>query len=1650
MSANGSLTVSPVHTTTYTLTATGTGGTPKAGTGVYVGNTGEYAYGDPTPAEQAHLEAINHARLNPEAEALRLGIDLNEGLPPGTISAEPKQPLAFNARILLAARLHSMDMIDQQYFSHDSIDERTFEDRINEIGYDVAFPGENIAYDTSHDPLDEINTVLGFHDTFFIDEGFEGRGHRSNILNNNYKEIGLGTAPGSCWEYPYCYMFTCDFAASSWDSGPFLLGVVYDDQNSDGIYTAGEGISNVDIVITGSGDQTYTASAGGYALPLFPGNYTVKATLPDGSYEATRQITIADRNVKVDFQLRDFDFVPPTVSISASPQLIGLGGASTLSWASTNADSASIDQGIGSVSIDGSTTVSPAATTTYTITVIGPGGSDSAAVTVEYEPLLTVRVISPQDGAVLYSSHVTVCGQVNYNTSTVTVNGLYALVSNGAFTAEEVTLGEGENTIAAIAQKQAETATNTITVTYVVDNTPPNIEITSPLDAATVTTPTITISGAIDDLSAFVTVNGADATTENGVFTARINLVAGSNTITAVATDLAQNEGTNIITVTLDTNVATLTGTVADAITGDPLEGVNVTVIDTSMTQTDMTGITGEFTIAGITLGPVEITATLAGYVKKSVQTNFPANEIYALDIVLYSVSATATVNGIITNAKTLQPEPHVDITVEGYEISGMTGPDGIFTLTEVPMGTQSFKVFKEDFVKNTITVDITEDPYQLDLVFPNINGVAYPAEIDTTFNGIVYDAVTGRTLEGAVIKVFGLDLSTTSGAEGEFTLSGLPPGPRPLIAMAPDYEAVIMRPTVVPGADDTFDFHLPPMTKGLITGIVTDIDTGEPIRYATIEVEEDGLLASCSEADGTYQLVGVPAGTYNVTITHPEYLSTLSNNIVVFDQMPATLDITLNRRPETGSLEGAITDKDTGDPVVGAILQAEGTVITGSTDSTGYYHLSGLPSGLVTLAINAAGYSPTIRTTAVVADKDYSITTTTAADFKLNAGDSTPPDSISELITATDGGTIESPDRRFMLVIPPGALSNDAIVTLMAPGDGPTVSSGDELTVDPELGLSDIKAIGRMTQVVVEPAAPEDEIPTVQGWILVSGRYFEAEVDEFEIAENSIFPYYWDGTNWTVMRIKPYESAVDRINNLSLSVVDISTTETGNLITGQLGSRTPIMLASLDDHIPNLGLAIKYLYMLGGKLLLPTSDPAPNVTIYDKEDLRESTEDNNHDPVMPAEGSDTHPNPNALPVMVVSGWNPLSTLFNVEGDNPNFPKTGSSRYYYMLKDLLDATNGVYRTLFVASNSRAGMVSIANDMVGKYKAENICGMPVPDDDKSGKFPYIDALGFSMGGLIVRNYQVFTRDIHNGVIIGTPNHGTFEFLDNFPFLYVLGFLPEEIKHWSPGTADLLAYDDRKSPFWSGNPRLHRLNTNPAGIPRADLSLIAGTDSGLLGGLYLPLPNDMIVPLESVFFRTSDPDDEEWRSLVEIERPNKKYEYGFGFNHFNFGDKDFRIKDNVEVKDAILHGLSDWVVAELIQSQVAGHPDSNYVQYAEFEVEVQYNVFEENDSEVREYRDYNCVVLVIYGQDENDQWHIAGYADAEGDITYSVPIQGNSQNIADPLTPSANIYYPEETQIKRVEFAFMPWKRTPDGRHIPPKVPLEPDPNFGLPQ
>jgi uncharacterized protein YkwD len=91
------------------------------------------------------------------------------------------QPLRMDDRLTAAARGHSADMAARGYFDHTTPEGVSFADRITKAGYRWMAAAENIAKG-QRDPASVMNSWMN------------SPGHRTNILNCGYKDIGVGLA----------------------------------------------------------------------------------------------------------------------------------------------------------------------------------------------------------------------------------------------------------------------------------------------------------------------------------------------------------------------------------------------------------------------------------------------------------------------------------------------------------------------------------------------------------------------------------------------------------------------------------------------------------------------------------------------------------------------------------------------------------------------------------------------------------------------------------------------------------------------------------------------------------------------------------------------------------------------------------------------------------------------------------------------------------------------------------------------------------------------------------------------------------------------------------------------------------------------------------------------------------------------------------------------------------------------------------------------------------------------------------------------------------------------------------------------------------------------------------------------------------------
>jgi serralysin len=227
------------------------------------------------------------------------------------------QPLAFDGDLNESAELHSDWMLDFDKFSHTGANGSSAGDRMAAAGYRFYGSwtwGENVAWMSARSPSGWQDEALGLHTNLM-----NSSGHRANILNANFREIGIGFETGDYKGYNAA-MLTENFAKTG--GNPFLTGVAFDDKDGDRFYDVGEALGGVTVTVTNTSTgqvlSTQAGVAGGYELELAAGTYKVTFAAT-GFSSQTSTVTIGSKNVKA-------DWIDPAAASTGTPVIYGTAG----------------------------------------------------------------------------------------------------------------------------------------------------------------------------------------------------------------------------------------------------------------------------------------------------------------------------------------------------------------------------------------------------------------------------------------------------------------------------------------------------------------------------------------------------------------------------------------------------------------------------------------------------------------------------------------------------------------------------------------------------------------------------------------------------------------------------------------------------------------------------------------------------------------------------------------------------------------------------------------------------------------------------------------------------------------------------------------------------------------------------------------------------------------------------------------------------------------------------------------------------------------------------------------------------------------------------------------------------------------------------
>lgn len=285
--------------------------------------------GDPTAREIQILEYMNRARADAVAESTRLQTSGDADVVSATTFfrvsfplmttqfaalTRTVPPLAMNAKLLAAARLHSQDMLNMVFQGHTS---SAFPPWPNRPGDSTATRVARQGYvrsDLNENVYAYAKSAWHSHAAFNIDWGGSvatggmqtPASHRLAIHNANLREAGIGVVVGSKTSGTNTVgpiLVTHDLATQAGGGLPLITGVTYNDITGNGFYDQGEGLGGVRVDVDGSSYYAVSSTHGTYAVPV-PTNGAYQVTFwPPNAPPVRRGVTVVNsNNVKVDYR----------------------------------------------------------------------------------------------------------------------------------------------------------------------------------------------------------------------------------------------------------------------------------------------------------------------------------------------------------------------------------------------------------------------------------------------------------------------------------------------------------------------------------------------------------------------------------------------------------------------------------------------------------------------------------------------------------------------------------------------------------------------------------------------------------------------------------------------------------------------------------------------------------------------------------------------------------------------------------------------------------------------------------------------------------------------------------------------------------------------------------------------------------------------------------------------------------------------------------------------------------------------------------------------------------------------------------------------------------------------------------------------------
>ncbi len=221
---------------------------------------------------------------------------------------------------------------------------------------------------------------------------------------------------------------------------------------------------------------------------------------------------------------------------------------------------------------------------------------------------------------------------------------------------------------------------------------------------------------------------------------------------------------------TLTSLTGSISGTVRDSETSEPLAGATVSVIVGTVTVTATTNVNGTFMIPGLAAGSYSLNASLEGFNSVTISDIIVESGVHTTGIDFQLTEKSTRIYGVVKAGTFLIPG--VLITIVGTEFMTNSSIDGEYEILNVTAGTYTVVASREGYITTTV----------VNVVIPrggekllNIALEGLPGSL----SGKVISSETGQPISGIKVTIANLIMQreTVTNIYGEFEFTGMDAG---------------------------------------------------------------------------------------------------------------------------------------------------------------------------------------------------------------------------------------------------------------------------------------------------------------------------------------------------------------------------------------------------------------------------------------------------------------------------------------------------------------------------------------------------------------------------------------------------------------------------------------------------------------------------------------------------------------------------------------------------------------------------------------------------------------------------------------------------------------------------------------------------------